>query len=50
MAQGKRMRLGAREGFAYHPVKLDLLAIGSTYVVDSNTFSICKLQSLLYLF
>ncbi len=32
------MRVGAREGFAYHSVKLVLLANDSRYEVDSNTF------------
>ncbi len=36
--QGKRMRVGAREGFAYHSVKLVLLANGDRYKVDFNTF------------
>jgi hypothetical protein len=36
--QGKQMRVGAREGFAYHSVKLVLLANGDRYEVDSNTF------------
>jgi hypothetical protein len=36
--QGKQMRVGAREGFAYHSVKLVLLAIGNRYEVDSNAF------------
>jgi hypothetical protein len=35
---GKQMRVGAREGFAYHPVKLVLLANGKRYEVDSYTF------------
>ncbi len=34
--QGKKMRVGAREGLAYHSVKLVLLANGSRYDVDSN--------------
>jgi hypothetical protein len=34
--QGKQMRVVAREGFAYHSVRLGLLADGS-YEVDSNT-------------
>ncbi len=39
--QGKQMRrVGAREGFAYHSVKLVLLANGDKYEVDSN----CSLQ------
>ncbi len=36
--QGKQMRVGAREGFAYYSVKLVLLAKGNRYEVDSNTF------------
>ncbi len=36
--QGKQMRVGACEGFAYHPLKLVLLANGNRYEVDSNTF------------
>jgi hypothetical protein len=36
--EGKQMRVGAREGFAYHSVKLVLLANGNRYEVDSNTF------------
>jgi hypothetical protein len=36
--QGKQLRVGAREGFAYHSVKLVLLATGNRYEVDSNTF------------
>jgi hypothetical protein len=36
--QGKQMRVGAREGFAYHSVKLVSLANGNRYEVDSNTF------------
>ncbi len=39
MAQrGKQMRVGAREGFYYHSVKLVLLANVNRYEVDSNTF------------
>ncbi len=39
MAQeSKQMRVGAREGFAYHSVKLVFLAIGNRYEVDSNRF------------
>jgi hypothetical protein len=34
--QGKQMRVGAREGFAYHSVKLVLLANGNRYEFDSN--------------
>ncbi len=36
--QGKQMRVGAQEGFAYHSAKLVLLANGNWYEVDSNTF------------
>jgi hypothetical protein len=36
--QGKQMRVGAREGFAYHSVELVLTANGNWYEVDSNTF------------
>ncbi len=32
------MRVGACEGFAYHSVKLVVLANGNSYEVDSNTF------------
>ncbi len=35
--QGKQMRIGARQSFAYHSVKLVLLANGNTNDVDSNT-------------
>jgi hypothetical protein len=39
MAQeGKQMRVGACKGFAYNSVELVLLANGSWYEVDSNTF------------
>ncbi len=31
------MRVGAREGFAYHSVKLVLLANGNRYEVGSKT-------------
>jgi hypothetical protein len=37
--QGKQMSVGAREGFAYHSVKLVLLANGNRYVIDFNMFS-----------
>jgi hypothetical protein len=37
--QGKQMRIGACEGFAYNSVKLVLLANGNRYDVDSNVFS-----------
>jgi hypothetical protein len=36
--QGKQMRVGAREGFAYHSVKLVLLANGRGYEVDPNYY------------
>ncbi len=36
--QGKPMRVGAREGFVYHTVKLVLLANDNRYDVDSNTY------------
>jgi hypothetical protein len=36
--QGKQIRVGARNGFAYHAVKLVLLANGNKYEVDSNAF------------
>jgi hypothetical protein len=36
--QGKQMRVGAREGFAYHSVKVVLLANDNRYEVDSVTF------------
>jgi hypothetical protein len=36
--QGKQMRVGAREGFAYPRVKLVLLANANRYEVDSNMF------------
>ncbi len=32
--QGKQLRVGAREGFSYHSVKLILLANGDRYDVD----------------
>ncbi len=35
--QGKQMRVGAREGFAYRSVTLVLLANGNMYKIDSNT-------------
>jgi hypothetical protein len=35
--QGKQMRVGACEGFAYHSVKLVLLANSNRCEVDSNT-------------
>jgi hypothetical protein len=36
--QGKQMIVCARKGFAYHSVKLVLLANGNRYELDSNTF------------
>jgi hypothetical protein len=36
--QGKQMRVGARDGFAYHSVKLVLLANGDMNEVDSIRF------------
>jgi hypothetical protein len=36
--QGKQMRVGARSGFAYHSVKLVLLANCNMFEVDSITF------------
>jgi hypothetical protein len=42
MAQeSKQMRVGAREGFAYHSVQLVLLANGNGYEFNSNTFFTC---------
>jgi hypothetical protein len=35
--QGKQMRVGARKGFAYHSVKLVLLANGNRYDLDFKT-------------
>jgi hypothetical protein len=41
--QGNQMRVGAREGFGYHSVKLALMAKGNRYDVDSNTlFQVVK--------
>jgi hypothetical protein len=36
--QGKQMRVGASKGFAYHSVKLGLLAKGKNYEAVSITF------------
>jgi hypothetical protein len=36
--QGKQMGVGACEDFAYHSIKLVLLASDNRYEVDSNTF------------
>jgi hypothetical protein len=36
--QGKEMGVVARKGFAYHSVKLVLLAKINRFVADSNTF------------
>jgi hypothetical protein len=45
--QGKQMRVGACEGFAYHSVKLVLLANGGNrYEVDSNTFALSGINTL----
>ncbi len=42
MAQrAKQMRVGSREGLAYHSVKVVLLANGNKYEIDSNMF-FCK--------
>jgi hypothetical protein len=41
--QGKQMRVGAREAFACHWVKLVLFANGNRYEVDSNAFSLIVL-------
>jgi hypothetical protein len=35
--QGKQLRVGAHKGFAYHSVRLVLLANGNGYEVDSDT-------------
>jgi hypothetical protein len=41
--QGKQISVGAREGFAYHGVKLVLLANGNRYEVDPSTiFEVVK--------
>jgi hypothetical protein len=39
--QGKQMRFGAREGFAYQSLNLVLLANHNRYEVDSTTFFPC---------
>ncbi len=44
--QGRQMRVGSGEGFAYHLVKLVLLADGNRYEVDSNTFFLCQVVKL----
>jgi hypothetical protein len=36
--QGKQMRVGAPEGFAFNAEKLVLLANGNRYEVDFNVF------------
>jgi hypothetical protein len=36
--QGKQMKVGACEGFAYHSFNLVLLVNGNRYAVDFNTF------------
>ncbi len=42
MAQeGKRMIVGAHDGFANYSVKLVLLANGNMCEIDSNTFYLC---------
>ncbi len=42
--QGKQMmRVGAREGFAYHSLKLVLLANGNRYEVDMVFFTLYPL-------
>jgi hypothetical protein len=46
--QGKQMRVGAREGFAYHSVKLVLVANGNRYEVDSNTLFLTSPLSIKY--
>jgi hypothetical protein len=38
--QGKQMKVGAREGFAYHSIKLVLLANVNRHEVDFNTFNL----------
>jgi hypothetical protein len=43
--QGKQTRVGACEGFAYHLVKLVLLANGYRYEIDSNTISLSSKAS-----
>jgi hypothetical protein len=35
--QGKQMRVGVREGFAHHSVKLVLMVNGNRYEVNSKT-------------
>ncbi len=40
--QGKQIRVGAREGFAYHSVELVLLANSNRYEVDFNTSFVVK--------
>jgi hypothetical protein len=44
--QGKQMRVGARKGFPYHSAKLVLLANGTRYEVEPNTFSFCSGKAL----
>jgi hypothetical protein len=43
--QGKQMRVGAHEGFAYRSVKLVLLANGNRHEVDSNTYFLSGKES-----
>ncbi len=38
--QGKLMRVGAREGVAYHSVKLVILANGNRYEAHMNMFKV----------
>jgi hypothetical protein len=45
--QGKQMKYGAFEGFAYYSVKVVLLANGNRYDVDSNTFFSSDLRGLI---
>jgi hypothetical protein len=35
--QGKQIKVGARKGFAYHSLKLVLMANDNRYEVDFNT-------------
>jgi hypothetical protein len=44
--QRKQMRVGAREGFTYHSVKLVLLANCDRYEVDFNTFFLSGIPSI----
>jgi hypothetical protein len=38
MTQGEQLRVGAREVFVYHSVKLILLANSNRYAIDFNMF------------